>query len=54
VVAYFHYVVFGAVVFAMFGGFYFWWPKLTGAARGWAAPPWLTFAGFRSLPVQSG
>jgi cytochrome c oxidase subunit I len=30
VVAHFHYVVFGTVVFAMFGGFYFWWPKMTG------------------------
>ena len=30
VVAHFHYVVFGTVVFAMFGGFYFWWPKWTG------------------------
>ena len=29
-VAHFHYVVFGTVVFAMFGGFYFWWPKMTG------------------------
>ena len=29
-VAHFHYVVFGTVVFAMFAGFYFWWPKWTG------------------------
>ena len=30
VVAHFHYVLFGTVVFTMFGGFYFWWPKWTG------------------------
>jgi cytochrome c oxidase subunit 1 len=29
-VAHFHYVLFGTVVFAMFAGFYFWWPKFTG------------------------
>jgi len=30
VVAHFHYVLFGTVVFCMFSGFYFWWPKWTG------------------------
>ncbi|MDT0302544.1 cytochrome c oxidase subunit I [Streptomonospora sp. DSM 45055] len=30
VVGHFHYVLFGTVVFAMFSGFYFWWPKMTG------------------------
>ncbi|AKH83341.1 cytochrome C oxidase subunit I [Streptomyces sp. CNQ-509] len=30
VVAHFHYTVFGTVVFAMFAGFSFWWPKFTG------------------------
>ncbi|WP_431045146.1 aa3-type cytochrome oxidase subunit I [Streptomyces sp. P1-3] len=30
VVGHFHYTVFGTVVFAMFAGFYFWWPKFTG------------------------
>ncbi|MFW6690671.1 cytochrome c oxidase subunit I [Streptomyces sp. MAR4 CNX-425] len=30
VVAHFHYTLFGTIVFAMFAGFYFWWPKFTG------------------------
>jgi cytochrome c oxidase subunit 1 len=30
IVAHLHYVLFGTVVFAMFAGFYFWWPKFTG------------------------
>ncbi|MGA8458264.1 MAG: cytochrome c oxidase subunit I [Streptosporangiaceae bacterium] len=30
VVAHFHYVLFGTVVFSTFCGFYFWWPKWTG------------------------
>ncbi|MCF4136817.1 cytochrome c oxidase subunit I [Streptomyces sp. Tue 6430] len=30
VVAHFHYVLFGTIVFAMFAGFSFWWPKMTG------------------------
>ena len=51
VVAHFHYVVFGTVVFAMFAGFYFWWPKLTGRMldeRLGKIHFWLTFLGFHA------
>jgi cytochrome c oxidase subunit 1 len=50
VVAHFHYVLFGTVVFAMFGGFYFWWPKLTGRMLGETLGKWhfwTTFIGFQ-------
>ncbi|WBB70930.1 cytochrome c oxidase subunit I [Micromonospora sp. WMMD812] len=30
VIAHFHYVLFGTIVFAAFGGVYFWFPKMTG------------------------
>jgi cytochrome c oxidase subunit 1 len=49
VVAHFHYVVFGTVVFAMFAGFYFWWPKFTGKMlneRLGKIHFWLLFIGF--------
>lgn len=51
VVAHFHYVLFGTVVFAMFAGFCFWWPKLFGyfldetLAR---LHLWLVFVGFHT------
>ncbi|HNP15091.1 MAG: cytochrome c oxidase subunit I [Cryobacterium sp.] len=51
VVAHFHYVVFGTVVFAMFSGFYFWWPKWTGKMlneRLGKVHFWLLFLGFHT------
>ncbi len=49
VVAHFHYVVFGTVVFAMFAGFYFWWPKFTGKMLNESLGHvhfWILFVGF--------
>ncbi|WP_435867072.1 aa3-type cytochrome oxidase subunit I [Streptosporangium canum] len=51
VVAHFHYVVFGTVVFAMFAGFYFWWPKMTGKMLNDTLGKvhfWLLFIGFHT------
>ncbi|MCU1405196.1 MAG: cytochrome ubiquinol oxidase subunit [Glaciihabitans sp.] len=51
VVAHFHYVVFGTVVFAMFAGFYFWWPKWTGTMldeRLGKIHFWMLFIGFHA------
>jgi cytochrome c oxidase subunit 1 len=51
VVAHFHYVIFGTVVFAMFAGFYFWWPKWTGRMldeKLGYVHFWLTFIGFHT------
>ena len=51
VVAHFHYVVFGTVVFAMFAGFYFWWPKWTGKMldeRLGKTHFWTLFVGFHT------
>ncbi|MET1132735.1 MAG: cytochrome c oxidase subunit I [Aeromicrobium sp.] len=49
VVAHFHYVVFGTVVFAMFAGYYYWWPKITGRMLDEKLGKihfWLLFVGF--------
>ncbi|MBX6767705.1 MAG: cytochrome c oxidase subunit I, partial [Actinomadura rubrobrunea] len=51
VVGHFHYVVFGTVVFAMFAGFYFWWPKMTGTMldeRLGKLHFWTLFVGFHT------
>jgi cytochrome c oxidase subunit 1 len=49
VVAHFHYVLAGTVLFATFGGFYFWWPKMTGTmlnSRIGKIQFWFLFVGF--------
>ena len=48
VVAHFHYVIFGAAVFPLIGGLFYWFPKVTGRMyhEGWGKTSfWLTFAG---------
>jgi cytochrome c oxidase subunit 1 len=49
VVAHFHYVLFGTIVFATFGGIYFWFPKMTGRMLNEPLGKfhfWATFIGF--------
>jgi cytochrome c oxidase subunit 1 len=51
VVAHFHYVLFGTIVFAVFAGLYFWFPKMTGRMlddRLGKVHFWLTFIGFHT------
>jgi cytochrome c oxidase subunit 1 len=51
VVAHFHYVLFGTIVFAVFAGLYFWFPKMTGRMlddRLGKVHFWLTFLGFHA------
>ena len=49
IVAHFHYVLFGGAVFGIFGGLYYWFPKLTGRMmneRMGKIHFWLMFIGF--------
>ncbi|MER7010799.1 cytochrome c oxidase subunit I [Saccharopolyspora sp. NPDC000359] len=49
VVAHFHYVLYGTIVFATFAGIYFWFPKMTGRMMDERLAKlhfWLTFIGF--------
>jgi cytochrome c oxidase subunit 1 len=51
VVAHFHYTLFGTIVFAVFGGVYFWFPKMTGRMlddRLGKVHFWLTLIGFHT------
>ncbi|WP_103381768.1 aa3-type cytochrome oxidase subunit I [Pseudonocardia dioxanivorans] len=51
VVAHFHYVLFGTIVFATFSGIYFWFPKMTGRMMDETLGKvhfWLTFVGFHT------
>ncbi|OQO91020.1 cytochrome c oxidase subunit I [Saccharomonospora piscinae] len=51
VVAHFHYVLFGTIVFATFAGIYFWFPKFTGRMMNEPLGKlhfWLTFVGFHT------
>jgi cytochrome c oxidase subunit 1/cytochrome c oxidase subunit I+III len=48
VVAHFHFIIFGAAVFPILGGMFYWFPKVTGRLyhEGWAKTAfWLTFWG---------
>ncbi|WP_405161318.1 cytochrome c oxidase subunit I [Nocardia sp. NBC_01499] len=51
VVAHFHYVLFGTIVFATFAGIYFWFPKMTGRMMDERLGKWhfwTTFIGFHT------
>ncbi|WP_137723582.1 cytochrome c oxidase subunit I [Prescottella subtropica] len=50
-VAHFHYVLFGTIVFATYAGIYFWFPKMTGRMMDERLGKWhfwLTFLGFHA------
>src|SRR5205823_5750578 len=49
IVAHFHYVAFGGIVFALFAGLYYWWPKMFGRMLDERLAKlnfWLMFVGF--------
>ena len=49
VVAHFHYVLFGGAIFGLFGGMYYWWPKVFGRRLGEGlgkAHFWIMLLGF--------
>ena len=49
IVAHFHYVLFGGAIFGLFGGLYYWFPKLTGRVMSDKLGKihfWLMFIGF--------
>ncbi len=49
VVAHFHYVIFGGIIFGLFSGAYYWFPKMTGRLLGETLGKWhfwLTLIGF--------
>jgi cytochrome c oxidase subunit 1 len=51
VVAHFHYVLFGGSIFAIFGGIYYWWPKMFGRLLDERLGKWhfwLMFIGFNA------
>jgi cytochrome c oxidase subunit I len=57
VVAHFHYVAFGGIVFALFAGLYYWWPKMFGRILDERLGKWhfwLLFVGFNMtfLPMH--
>ncbi|HVZ21242.1 MAG TPA: cbb3-type cytochrome c oxidase subunit I, partial [Vicinamibacterales bacterium] len=52
VIGHFHYIIFGAAVFPIFGGMYYWFPKVTGklyVERPGQISFWLIFAGTNLL-----
>jgi cytochrome c oxidase subunit I+III len=52
IVAHFHYIIFGAAVFPIFGGMYYWFPKVTGKLyfeRPGQMSFWVLFAGTNLL-----